>query len=82
MKRNKSLKITIEGHTNGCNSGIAFSQRLSYARAQTVYNFLIEHQINLQRIQYKGYGCKHLLHAVGGPNQHLNRRVQIEIIEL
>ncbi len=82
MKRNKNLKITIEGHTNGCNNGIDYSQRLSDARAQTVYNFLVEHQIDLQRLQFKGFGCQHMLHSVGGPMQHLNRRVEIEIIEL
>lgn len=82
MKRNKNLKISIEGHTNGCSKGETFSQNLSDARAQTVYNFLTENNIQNKRMTFVGFGCKHLIHSLGGPLQHLNRRVEIEILEL
>lgn len=82
MKRNKKLKISIEGHTNGCSKGDDFSLNLSNARAATVYNYLVEHQISKDRLSAIGYGCEHMLHPISGRLAHLNRRVEIEIVEL
>lgn len=80
MKRNKKLKISIEGHTNGCSQGEAYSQSLSNGRAGTVYNFLIENGIEASRLSSIGYGCRKMLHAMASPGAHLNRRVEIEIV--
>ncbi|WP_264787906.1 OmpA family protein [Aureispira anguillae] len=82
MERNKKLKISIEGHTNGCDRGEDFALNLSRARAATIYNYLVEQGIDKDRLSSIGYGCKHLLHDTGGRLAHLNRRVEIEIVEL
>jgi outer membrane protein OmpA-like peptidoglycan-associated protein len=80
MQRNKKLKISIEGHTNGCSKGEKFSQDLSNGRAGTVYNFLIENGIDPSRLSSKGYGCANMLHPKTSSFGHLNRRVEIEIV--
>ena len=82
MKRNKSLKISIQGHTNGCNKGNQFSQNLSEARAKTIYNFLVEQKIKDNRLSSIGFGCQQIIHPINSSFAYLNRRVEIEIIEL
>ena len=42
MQNNSTLKILIEGHTNGCPGGIEYSQMLSENRAKTIKDFLIK----------------------------------------
>lgn len=81
MKRNKKLKISIEGHTNGCSKGDAFSQNLSNGRAATVHNFLVKNGIDTSRLSSIGYGCTKMLHPMNSSAAHLNRRVEIEIVE-
>ena len=79
MKRNKSLIIRIDGHTNGCPGGIASSQDLSLARASTVKTFLIKKGIDSERITVKGFNCTQMLFPTTGTEeeQSLNRRVEI-----
>lgn len=81
LKRNKKLRIKIEGHTNGCQDSEEYSQKLSDARAATVYDFLVENEIDPTRLDAIGYGCRMMLHDINGPSAYLNRRVEIEIIE-
>ncbi|MBL4667879.1 MAG: OmpA family protein [Flavobacteriales bacterium] len=83
MKRNKSLKILIEGHTNGCSNGIDFSQRLSEKRAGAVKKYLIENGISIERIETVGWNCKHMLfpNAKNGSEMSLNRRVEILVLD-
>ncbi|MCP4438132.1 MAG: OmpA family protein [Aureispira sp.] len=82
MKRNKKLRIKIDGHTNGCPDGKASSIRLSDARTMTVKDFLIKNGIDPDRIENEGFGCKYILYPVGGYRQHLNRRVEIKILDI
>ena len=79
MKRNKSLAIRIDGHTNGCPDGIESSQVLSLARASTVKSFLIKKGIDSERITIKGFNCTQMLYPITGTaeEQSLNRRVEI-----
>ncbi|MDC0339077.1 OmpA family protein [Flavobacteriales bacterium] len=79
MKRNKSLRIRIDGHTNGCPGGTAVSQDLSLARALTVKSFLIKKGIDAERITVKGFNCTQMLFPSTGTEeeQSLNRRVEI-----
>ena len=79
MKRNKSLTIRIDGHTNGCPGGIASSQDLSLSRANTVKSFLIKKGIDSERITVKGFNCTQMLFPTTGTEeeQSLNRRVEI-----
>lgn len=81
MKRNKSLQIKIEGHTNGCSNGEDYSINLSNARAATVYDFLVEQNITDARLAKIGYGCQRTLHSTSSNLAYLNRRVEIEILE-
>lgn len=79
MKRNKSLTIRIDGHTNGCPGGIESSQVLSLARASTVKSFLIKKGIDSERITSKGFNCTQMLFPIPSTleEQSLNRRVEI-----
>ena len=79
MKRNKSLTIRIDGHTNGCPGGIASSQDLSLARALTVKSFLIKKGIDAERITIQGFNCTQMLFPITGTEeeQSLNRRVEV-----
>jgi len=55
LKKNAAMKIEIGGHTD--NKGTAdYNQKLSESRAQSVYNFLVDHGIDKSRLTYKGYG--------------------------
>ena len=79
MKRNKSLTVRIDGHTNGCDGGVDSSQKLSQARAKAVKKYLIERGIDRERISTKGFNCSQLLYPITGTEeeQSLNRRVEI-----
>ena len=79
MKSNKSLRIRIDGHTNGCPGGVAVSQDLSLSRALTVKSFLIKKGIGSERITSKGFNCTQMLFPTPSTleEQSLNRRVEI-----
>lgn len=55
MMENPTLKIEIQGHTDNTGSD-AQNMSLSDARAKAVYNYLIEKNIEAERLQFKGYG--------------------------
>ena len=83
MKRNKKLKIMIEDHTNGCPGGVDSSMKLSNSRAKTVMDYLLENNISKERIQSRGYGCTRMLYSnERGRYAHLNRRVEIKVLDL
>ena len=50
-----SLRIQINGHTDNVGDD-ASNQRLSEARAKSVYDFLISKNIAGDRLKYKGFG--------------------------
>lgn len=83
MKTNNSLKILIEGHTNGCQMGIKASQVLSEQRALKVKKYLYDHNIDLTRTETIGYGCSKMIYpnATTEEEQQLNRRVEIVVLE-
>lgn len=55
LNKNPELSIEIQGHTD--NVGTAdYNLKLSTARAQAVYDFLLKHQIADERLTYQGYG--------------------------
>lgn len=79
MKKNPSLEIKIEGHTNGCPGGILSAQNLSEARAKRIKGYLVKNKIREDRIKTQGFNCSEMLY----PNpetpeeMELNRRVEI-----
>jgi len=84
MKKNKSLKIVIEGHTNGCDGGVESTQLLSENRAKAVESYLTENGIDEDRISTKGFNCKYMLYPnpINEIQSSLNRRVEILITDL
>ena len=82
MQKNPSLKIEIQGHI--CceirNEGI----ELSTARARTIFDFLVQNNINQTRLSFKGFGNSRPLHPIPEKSelqQNENRRVEILIVE-
>jgi OmpA-OmpF porin, OOP family len=84
MKKNKSLKIVIEGHTNGCSHGFEDAQILSENRAKAVETYLTKNGISADRLCTKGYNCKYMLYpnATNLLQESLNRRVEILVTDL
>ena len=82
MEKNPTLKISVEGHTNGCHQSWAYSKKLSTARAETVRNYLIENGIDGNRLKSKGFSCDKMLYPspISARQQMLNRRVEIRIL--
>jgi len=82
MKKNKSLKILVEGHTNGCDARTN-SQLLSERRALRVKKYLFDNKIDDIRIEAIGKGCSEMLYPITGTQeqQQLNRRVEILVLE-
>ena len=85
MQNNSTLKILIEGHTNGCPGGIEYSQILSENRAKTIKDFLIKNGVNKQRLVSKGFNCSKMLYPNMETNSErekmMNRRVEILVLD-
>lgn len=83
MSKNESLKILIEGHTNGCSGKADFAQNLSKERADAVRNYMIEKGIDSSRIVTIGLNCSKMLYPLSSSEklQSLNRRVEIVVTD-
>ena len=85
MQNNSTLKILIEGHTNGCPGGIEYSQILSEKRAKTIKDFLTDNGVKQQRLVSKGFNCSKMLYPNMETNsdweQMMNRRVEILVLD-
>lgn len=82
MEDNPKLVVEIGGHTNGIPDD-AFCDRLSTARAKSIYDYLIDAGIQPSRLKYKGYGKRIPLatnKTVEGRKR--NQRVEIKILSL
>lgn len=55
MQINPTIKIEIAGHTDS-SGDLNFNQQLSEKRARSVYQYLLENDIDEKRLSYKGYG--------------------------
>jgi len=55
LNNNSSLKIEISGHTDNVGSK-EYNLELSENRAESVFDYLIEHGVDKDRLSYKGYG--------------------------
>ena len=84
MKKNKTLEIQIVGHTNGCNAGIAVSQRLSEDRAKATADYLIKNGIASNRITTDGKNCQEMIYPMLSSErlQKYNRRVEIIVVKM
>ncbi len=79
MRKNKTLKILIEGHTNGNDAGtIGLSQR----RANKIKSTLIEKGINEDRIKTIGKGgTERIIKNIFSEEAWQNRRVEVLVLE-
>jgi outer membrane protein OmpA-like peptidoglycan-associated protein len=55
LNKNSTINIEIEGHTDNQGSQ-SYNLLLSENRSKSVYNFLVENNIDPQRLSYKGFG--------------------------
>lgn len=55
LKNNASLQIEIQGHTDNIGNDLQ-NEKLSLQRAKAVYDYLIEAEIDKERLTFKGYG--------------------------
>ena len=89
MKKNKHMRIMIEGHVNGAGATEAEKrsteyQELSENRAKTVRLCLLNAGIAADRMQTIGYAATQMLFpkAVDEDEQKANRRVEIRVISI
>ena len=81
MQINPDLKIQISGHTDS-DGDDDFNLELSINRAKSVVNWLIENNINKDRLSFKGYGeTKPIEENNSFANKAKNRRTELTIIE-
>jgi outer membrane protein OmpA-like peptidoglycan-associated protein len=88
MQQNPNLKIEIHGHV--CCTATYLDGRdndlgtfdLSWQRAKVVYQFLIDKNVNADRMSFKGFGASQKLYPEERDafEQEENRRVEIKII--
>lgn len=81
LDKNPAIGISIEGHTDniGSKTGNAI---LSYARAESVRNALMDRGIRAQRMRVRGWGDrKPIVPNTTEANRARNRRTEIIVIE-
>ncbi|MFT4667846.1 MAG: outer membrane protein OmpA-like peptidoglycan-associated protein [Polaribacter sp.] len=91
MQVNKDIKIEIGGHVNYPRNKSAaykrgagdFEQDLSDRRAKMVYDFLLENNIPVERMSWKGYSNTQMKFPTTSLEREMaeNRRVEIKVVE-
>ncbi len=80
LKSNPGIRIRINGHTDNVGND-KYNTELSEKRAEAVYDFLIDHQVDAGRLEYKGYGTTQPVETNDTPEgRAANRRTEIEIL--
>jgi outer membrane protein OmpA-like peptidoglycan-associated protein len=80
MQSTPGLRIEISGHTDNVGSAKA-NQKLSEDRSKAVVDYLVSRGIEINRLEYKGYGLSQPVasnNTAEGRSQ--NRRVEFKII--
>jgi outer membrane protein OmpA-like peptidoglycan-associated protein/Tol biopolymer transport system component len=81
MQINPDLKVQISGHTDS-DGDDDFNLELSINRAKSVVNWLIENNIDQNRLSFKGYGETRPIEENNSiANKAKNRRTELTIIE-
>ncbi|HEX3474584.1 MAG TPA: OmpA family protein [Kofleriaceae bacterium] len=74
-------RLEIQGHTSS-EGGYDYNMRLSDSRARAVYQWLVDHGIDGQRLVPRGYGLTvPLFPNDTEPHRQRNRRVQFRLID-
>ncbi len=86
MKANESVKIEIGGHINlPLSETLSESDyELSVQRAKIVYQYLFTNGIELERMEYKGYGNTQMKYPFpkNEDEENQNMRVEIKVLEI
>lgn len=79
LTENPQIQVEISGHTD--NTGNAdYNQKLSELRAKSVYTYLVNKGIDLQRLSSKGYGAaKPITSNDSEEGRQQNRRIEFTI---
>ncbi len=77
LAANPDVKIEIQGHTDAVGDA-AYNKQLSQARATTVMNYIVNHDINASRLSSVGYGEEKPIASNDTAEGRLeNRRVEV-----
>lgn len=57
LQQNTGVYIEIQGHTDNVGDD-KINEKLSYDRANAVYNYLIKNEIDAKRLTFKGFGAE------------------------
>ncbi len=79
LKKQPSLDVQVQGHTDSVGS-VAYNNRLSQQRANSVRSYLISQGVNGANLTAKGYGpSKPIASNKTSAGRTLNRRVEFEV---
>lgn len=82
MRSYPKMEVRIEGHTDGLGNP-AVLQKLSWLRAKSVKDYLVDKGIDIHRIEGKGYGrSRPVAPNDTEENRQKNRRVELVITKL
>lgn len=82
LQANKTISIEIQGHTDNAGN-VTDNQKLSVERAQAVYKYLTDHQIDAERLSYKGFGSsKPIAPNTTAAGKQQNRRTSFSITKI
>lgn len=80
IKHQSEAKVVIEGHTDSLGDDSA-NLRLSYERAETVYQFLLTQGANRDQLTYLGRGeTRPIASNQSAGGQALNRRIELQTV--
>lgn len=80
LNQNPTVAIEISGHTDNVGSQ-EYNQKLSESRAKAVYNYLIDNNIDAERMSYSGYGFSKPMSTNDTPEgRALNRRTEFRVV--
>jgi OOP family OmpA-OmpF porin len=80
LKENPTLRVEISGHTDNSGSE-TYNLQLSQKRAQAVYEYLVAHEVDPERLTAKGYGPHQpIADNSTEEGRQKNRRIQFKLI--
>lgn len=79
LRENPKMTIEIQGHTDNTGNDVQ-NMALSNARAKAVYNYLLEQDVEAERLKYKGYGKDKPIASNASPEgRQKNRRTSFVV---
>ncbi|MCX7862871.1 MAG: OmpA family protein [Bacteroidales bacterium] len=81
LQEHPKVKIEISGHTDNTGSDL-YNLQLSEKRARSVYQYLLQKNIDATRLTYKGYGSQQPISSNNTmEGRAKNRRTELKIIQ-